>query len=228
MLDRLAERRVPHNIEAEQALLGAILIDNGAIDRLGSLEPGDFVKQRGVPVGAVFESDQFGSGNALLHGLGILALQLGVFCLSGENRLLVGCPFGFEVGSAAGEIFLSRSEMLFQGRGIHFSHLLPLEGFPAGWVCLQKRQLGEFLPGLLLLAAEFIVSGEGLLQSFDAFRRRLGRGIGFEIGEISFIKISGGVGETLGALLGCQCCGRGVIIDHVIPSGFVGFAACLA
>lgn len=42
MLDRLAERRVPHNIEAEQALLGAILIDNSALDRLGSLEPSDF------------------------------------------------------------------------------------------------------------------------------------------------------------------------------------------
>ncbi len=42
MLDRLTERRVPHNIEAEQALLGAILIDNAAIDRLGSLAPSDF------------------------------------------------------------------------------------------------------------------------------------------------------------------------------------------
>ncbi len=36
-------RQVPHNIEAEQALLGAILVNNEALDRVtGFLEPGHF------------------------------------------------------------------------------------------------------------------------------------------------------------------------------------------
>jgi replicative DNA helicase len=35
-------RQAPHNIEAEQALLGAILINNEAFDRVGSIEPHHF------------------------------------------------------------------------------------------------------------------------------------------------------------------------------------------
>jgi replicative DNA helicase len=38
-------RIVPQNIEAEQALLGAILLDNNVIDRVGSLSPQHFAKE---------------------------------------------------------------------------------------------------------------------------------------------------------------------------------------
>lgn len=41
MLD-LALKEPPHNIDLEQAILGAVLADNSAMDRLGTLEPEDF------------------------------------------------------------------------------------------------------------------------------------------------------------------------------------------
>lgn len=40
-----ADRAVPQNIDAEQALLGAILLDNNVIDRVGSLAPAHFAKE---------------------------------------------------------------------------------------------------------------------------------------------------------------------------------------
>src|SRR5690348_1373369 len=45
MATMAADRAVPQNIEAEQALLGAVLLDNNILDRVGFLGPQHFAKE---------------------------------------------------------------------------------------------------------------------------------------------------------------------------------------
>jgi len=45
------ERMVPHNVDAEEAVLGSCLIDSGAVAKVyGRLEPGDFYRERNAAV----------------------------------------------------------------------------------------------------------------------------------------------------------------------------------
>lgn len=81
----------PHSIETEQAVLGGLLLDNDAIDRIGALKPADFyqhhngliyehirqliAQQKPADVLTVFNSIQRADGNVELKYLNDLAMN---------------------------------------------------------------------------------------------------------------------------------------------------------